>query len=73
MTDLIERHNRSIKDIAKHGLVIVAFVLIGGVLVTWSWNTIVPGLIAGPTLMYKHALAIIGLGWVAGFLLRGRR
>jgi hypothetical protein len=51
----------------------IAATLALGVVVTWSWNTIVPELASGPEIRFKHALALLALTAAAGWLLRGGR
>lgn len=44
----------------RHGVLalgIVALALIGGVLVTWSWNTLATDLFEAPRMAFRHALA----------------
>jgi|GEM_PF-5878290 len=69
MTTLI--HNKRFHGFAKHALTVLATVLLGAVLVLWSWNTIVADLFTGPAMHYKHALAMVAVAAFANFILRG--
>jgi len=66
-------HSKRFHGLAKHGLAVLATLLLGAVLVLWSWNTVVADLFAGPEAQYKHAIAMVALAALTGFLLRGPR
>lgn len=68
MKALIARHrHHRLKRLAH----VAAAMLALAVLVTWSWNTVVPDLAAGPAIEFKHALALVALVASAGWLLSG--
>jgi hypothetical protein len=73
MKALIERYHACRHHRLGHLFGVIAATLALGVVVTWSWNTIVPELAAGPEIRFKHALALLALTAAAGWLLRGGR
>ena len=54
---------------AKATLFVVAALLVGGVLILWSWNTFAGDLFQAPDMKFRHALAAeILIGVVAAIV-----
>ena len=55
MTDHANRYT------GRHGttaIIVIAVMIVGGVLLLWSWNTIAVEMFDAPSMRFKHALAV---------------
>lgn len=52
-----EHTNRHWHHGAKASLFVVAALLVGGILILWSWNTFAGDLFQAPDMKFRHALA----------------
>lgn len=71
MKPVIEYHPRHQRHRLRRLAHVAAALLVLAIVVTWSWNTVVPELAAGPSIEFKHALALVALVASVGWLLRG--
>jgi hypothetical protein len=55
-------------------LAILAMLLVGGVVLTWAWNTLAVDLAQAPRIQFRHALAfeagLAAVAWLIGASLR---
>ncbi len=52
-----EHHDRRWRYIAKAAPVLIAVLILGGILIHWSWNTVAGDLFQAPGMKFRHAVA----------------